>query len=38
MMNKVATCIACLDDFNIEDMHWDNGYQCEECKGEGDDE
>jgi PHP family Zn ribbon phosphoesterase len=33
--NKVSTCIACLGDFNTEDMQWDNGYQCESCKGEG---
>jgi hypothetical protein len=33
-MNNQATCIACLTDHNIEDMYWDNGYQCEKCKGE----
>jgi hypothetical protein len=36
--NRMSTCIACLDDFNTEDMYWDNGYQCETCKGEGEDE
>jgi hypothetical protein len=29
----VSTCIACLDDFYTDDMYWDNGYQCKDCKG-----
>ena len=30
--NTQATCMYCLDDYNIEDMHWANGYHCKQCK------
>lgn len=30
----MSTCMGCLNDFNDDDLVWQNGLLCNECKGE----
>jgi len=30
----MSTCMGCLDDFDEDDLVWQNGLVCKECKGE----
>jgi hypothetical protein len=31
-MNTVSTCMGCLNDFDDEDLTWEHGLVCNECK------